>query len=142
PGAPGWVRPAVDEKSTGRAGRLTLRVLRGLTGLLQTVLLTLGGPGVPGQEAGLLQRRTVVDLVLHQRPGDRQAQRAGLARGAAATQVREDVEALRLLGQHQRFAHQLLLHLAREVVLQRPAVQRELAGTRHQPDPDDGLLAA
>src|SRR5262245_13740939 len=57
----------------GRAEQLTLRVLRRLAGLLQTVLLPLLDPRVTGQEAGLLQGRTVLGLVVAQRPGDGQA---------------------------------------------------------------------
>src|SRR6266511_4348271 len=46
------------------------------------------------------------------------------------------------VGGHQRVADQLLMHLAREVVLQRAAVEHKLAGARHEAHPDDGLLAA
>src|SRR5687768_5158844 len=69
----------------GREAWLALRVLRGLTGLLQTVLLALGGAGVTGEEAGLLERGAVIGVVLDERTGDREAQAAGLAGGAAAT---------------------------------------------------------
>src|SRR5258706_15856183 len=48
----------------GRQACLALRVLRGFTGLLQTVLLALGGARVTSQEAGLLERRAVIGVVL------------------------------------------------------------------------------
>src|SRR5690606_24249469 len=72
-------------------GASALAVLRRLAGLLEAVLLPLLGPRVTGQEAGLLQRRTVIGVDLHQRAGDRQAQRARLAADATAAEVAEDV---------------------------------------------------
>src|SRR5690606_29079212 len=44
---------------SSEARRSALAVLRRLAGLLQTGLLALGDAGVPGEETGLLQRRTV-----------------------------------------------------------------------------------
>src|SRR4051795_280369 len=54
-----------------------LGVLRRLAGLLEAVLLALGDAGVAGEEAGLLQRRTVLGLDLGEGTGDRQAQGTG-----------------------------------------------------------------
>src|SRR2546430_925733 len=103
-----------------------LAVLGRLAGLLQTVLLALLDPRVTGEEAGLLQRLPGVAVPLDQRAGDGQAQRAGLPGDAAALEVRPDVERLRLVQDHQRLADELLVHLVREVLLQRLAVQLEL----------------
>lgn len=69
-----------------------LAVLGRLAGLLQAVLLALGGAWITGQEAGLLQRGPVLRRYQNQCPGDTQAQRAGLTRRAAAAQVGKDVE--------------------------------------------------
>jgi len=44
---------------------------------------------------------------------------------AAATQIRDDVERLGLLCDHQRLADELLVHLVREVRLERAPVERE-----------------
>src|SRR5882757_3388450 len=118
-----------------------LAVLGRLAGLLQAVLLTFGGPCVPGEEAGGLERRTVVRVQLDQRPGNAQAQRAGLAGDAAAVQGGQHVVVLHPLGDHQRLLDQLLVHLVREVGRQVLAVEPEAAGARHQPDPHDGFLA-
>ena len=107
-----------------------LAVLGRLAGLLEAVLLALDDPGVAGEEAGLLQRRAVLGVGLDQRAGDRQPQRAGLARRAAAVQVGEDVEALGLLHRDQRLADQLLVELVGEVLLERLAVEPERAGAR------------
>ena len=43
---------------------------------------------------------------------------------------------------HQRSLDQLLVHLVREVGLERAAVQVELAGAGHQAHPHHGFLAA
>src|SRR5439155_5264375 len=58
-----------------RGRHLPLGVLRRLAGLLQPVLLALLDPGVPGQEAGLLQRRAVLRIHQGQCPGHAEAQR-------------------------------------------------------------------
>src|SRR6201999_2054831 len=96
-----WLRPESNRF------RSALAVLRRLTGLLQAVLLALGGTRVTRQEAGLLQRGPVLGLDQDQCPRDRQAQRAGLAGGAAAVQVGEDVEALGPIDGDQRRLDQL-----------------------------------
>src|SRR5579875_292177 len=76
---------SVGRPSVTRAGaRSALGVLRGLAGLLEPVLLALLHPGVPGEEAGLLQRGPALRVDEHQRPGDAQLQGAGLAGDAAA----------------------------------------------------------
>src|ERR1700741_3824628 len=73
-----------------RRDRSALAVLRRLAGLLEAVLLALDGPRVAGQEAGLLQRGPVLRLHQDQRPGDGQAQRAGLTGRAATIEVGMD----------------------------------------------------
>src|SRR5690625_4583919 len=115
--APGIVPRAIVE-----AG-LPLGVLRGLPSLLESRLLPFGRPCITGEEAGLLQGRAVVvpvDLV--QRTSDRQAQGTGLTGVAAAVDAGDDVEAVFDVEENERGVHQLLVHLVREVVLQRAAV--------------------
>src|SRR5882757_5042407 len=112
--------------------RSALRVLRSLTGLLQTVLLALDGARVTREVAGLLQRRPVLGLDDDQRPGDGQTQRARLSGRSATVEVREDVDAFDPVDEHQRSLDQLLVHLVREVLLEAAAVQVELAGAWRQ----------
>src|SRR4051794_3628690 len=128
-----WVAPEA---------RSALAVLRGLAGLLEAVLLPLRGARVTGQEAGLLEGRAVIGVDLDERTGDRETQRARLARNAATVQVGEDVERIRLLDQDQRVLDELLVHLVREVLLEGAAVELELTGARHDAHADDGFLAA
>src|SRR5580693_5225835 len=126
-----------------RAGRgLPLGVLGRLAGLLQAVLLALLDPRVPGQEAGLLQRRAVLRVQQGQRPGHTEAQRARLPGDAAAGDPGHHVELVLRAQGDERLVDELLVHLVREVHIERPAVDRPLAGAGEDADPGDRLLAA
>src|ERR1700733_12237929 len=105
--------------------RSALAVLRRLAGLLETVLLALDGTRVTREEAGLLQRRTVLGLDDDQRPGDGQTQCACLPGRTAAVEVGEDVDGVDPVDRDQRSLDQLLVHLVREVRLEAAAVQQE-----------------
>lgn len=81
-------------RRTSRQRSLTLAVLRGLTGLLETGLLALDRTVVALEEAGLLQGATVVvDVRLVQRTGDTETERTGLTGDAAAGDAGDDVVA-------------------------------------------------
>src|SRR5690348_18504610 len=141
-GAGRALKAAGPAEQRGLPEKLPLGVLRCLPGLLQTVLLALLDPGIPGQEAGLLQRRPVLRVDQGQRPGHAEAQRAGLPGDTAAGDQGHHVElALRAEG-HERLVDQLLVHLVGEVHIERTAVDQPLARARHDADPGDGLLAA
>src|SRR6478672_7675598 len=72
--------PSVPKRRVIQSRRSALRELRGLAGLLETSLLALHDASVAGEQAGLLQGRTVgLDVDGVERTGDAQAQRAGLA---------------------------------------------------------------
>src|SRR4051795_7655394 len=129
------------EEATQRTYRSALGVLRRLAGLLEAVLLALLDPRVTGEEARLLESRTVVGLDLDEGAGDRQAQRAGLPGDATTLEDADDVVLLALLEGHERLTDELLVHLVREVLLEGAAVELELAGAGQQPHADDGLLA-
>src|SRR5208337_1972012 len=125
-----------------RERHLPLGVLRRLPGLLQACLLALLDPGVPGQESGLLQRRAVLRVHQGQRPGHAEAQSARLPGDAAAGDPGHHVEAALRAEEHERLVDQLLMHLVREVHVERPAVDQPLARARGNADPGDRLLAA
>src|SRR4051812_4747415 len=101
-----------------RSPNLTLAVLRSLTGLLQTVLLALRGASVTGEEAGLLQRRTVLSVQDGERAGQAHAQRTGLAGHATAVDAGDDVELVLSAEHDERLVHDLLVDLVREVGVQ------------------------
>src|ERR1700733_16210846 len=132
--------PAVLTRA--RPGGLPLGAMRCLPGLLQAVLLPLLDPGVPGHEAGLLQRRAVLRVDQDQRPGHAEAQRAGLPGDAAAGDPGHHVELALGAQRHERLVDQLLVHLVREVRVERTAVDQPLAGPGEDADPGDRLLAA
>src|SRR5690606_5677721 len=94
-----------------------------------------------GQEAGLLQRRAVLTVMLAERTGDGQAQGPRLSGDTAAAQVGDDVNAFQLVDGGQGLTDQLLVHLAREVVLKLTTVADNLPGSGQDTHPDDGLLA-
>ena len=120
-----------------------LRELRSLAGLLEACLLTLGGAGIAGQEASLLEGRTVsvaVDLVEGARHAE--AQGTGLAGDAAAIDAGDDVEAAVNVEQDEGGLHQLLVQLVGEVVLEGATVDGPLAGAGDEANAGNGLLAA
>src|SRR5215471_1757289 len=127
---------------SGTSGRLALGVLRCLAGLLKAVLLPLLDPRVSGEEARLLQRRAILRVHEDQRAGHAQPQRAGLPGHAAAGDPRDHVETALGAERHEGLIDELLVHLVREVGVERPAVDGPLSGARHDPHPGNGLLAA
>src|SRR5690606_8465023 len=133
--------PSVPKR--GISARSALRELRRLAGLLETGLLALDDASVAREEAGLLEGGTVVLTVdLVERARDREAERTGLARGAAAVDASHDVVRAREAEQRERVGDQLLVQLVGEVLLERTAVDREAARAGDEADASDGLLAA
>src|SRR3546814_6259661 len=70
-----------------------------------------------------------------------QADRTGLAGGASAAGVDEDVEALGVLGQLERLAHDHARGLAAEELVERTLVDGDLAGAAAQEHAGGGGLA-
>src|SRR3546814_14021106 len=94
--------------------------------LVQTDLLALDLACVAGHEARRAQL-ALERLVVHdQRAGDAQADRTGLAGGAAAAGGDEDVEALRVLGPPARLAHDHDPGLRAEAPAEPPHVAADL----------------
>src|SRR5581483_4287552 len=117
----GVAREAVSKAAPG--WRLALAVLRGLAGLLAFL-----DAGVPGQEAGLLQHRAVgLGVGLVQGAGDAQAQRTGLAGDAAAVDAGDHVVAAVELQHVEGLVDLLLVHLVREVRVERATIDLPLA---------------
>src|SRR5690606_31836618 len=73
--------------------------------------------------------------------GDAQADGAGLAGGAAADGGRDDVEVLGVVGQFQRLAHDHARGLAAEELVERTAVDRDVAAALAQEHAGGGGLA-
>src|SRR4029079_2592996 len=81
---------------------LTFTELEALARALLSVLLALLDPRVARQEAFFLQPRPQLEVVLHERARDAEAERAVLSGDAAARDGREDVELIRRFGDGQR----------------------------------------
>src|SRR3954471_11189404 len=129
-------------RTTYRQQRLTLAVLRSLTGLLETGLLALDRTVVALEEAGLLEGAAVVVHVgLVQRAGDTETERTGLTGDTATRDAGDDVVADFELEHLEGLVDFLLVHLVREVVLEGATVDLPLAGARNDPDAGDGVLA-
>src|SRR5450759_790982 len=115
--------------------RSALAVLRSLAGLLETSLLALLDARVAGQHARLLERRPrSLGVSSVERTGDAETQSAGLTRHAATVDARDDVVRPGHSRGLQRLGGDLLVHLVREVVLKRAAIDGPGAGARDQPD--------
>src|SRR5688500_13051774 len=93
---------------------LTLRERGGAARLAQVALRGLDFARVAGHEAGLAQLGLQRFVVLDQRAGDAQTDRAGLAGGAAARCGDDHVELVGVLGQLERLAHDHARGLAAE----------------------------
>src|SRR5690554_5602061 len=134
--------PSVPKRRAMRA-RLTLRVLRSATGLLQTGLLTLNDACVASEEASLLESRAVglvVDLI--EGPSHTQTHCASLPGGAAAGHANVDIELALDVEQRERVVHFLLVKLVGEVCLERAAVDEPLASAGDQAHAGNSLLTA
>src|SRR5690606_24326350 len=136
--------PPLPGPSPGRDGPSSasaLGELRGAAGLVQADLLALDLAGVAGHEAGLAQVGLQRLVVLDQRAGDAQADRTGLAGGAAAGGGDDDVELVDRLGQLERLAHDHARGLAAEELVQRTAVDGDVATALAQEHAGGGGLA-
>src|SRR5882762_3864917 len=84
---------------------LSLRELEALARALLTVLLAFLNARIAGHQARLLQGRPQVGVVQHQSPRNAVANRTGLARGAAARHIDQNVKLVAGLSQIKRLAN-------------------------------------
>lgn len=119
---------------------LALRVLRRATSLMQTSLLTLHRASITSQETGLLQRLTIARAIKIQRTRDSETERARLPGRATTLEIRLNIELTLTIKQRERSLNLLLMQLIREIILQATTIALKLAGTRHEPHPNDRAL--
>src|SRR5207244_6693605 len=119
--------------ASGSSAASALRVLRSLAGLLQPVLLALLLPVVAREQTGSLEGNALIWVELGQGPGDAEAERAGLAGDAPAVDGGIDVVGLGRGRDPQGLGHDRPVGRGREVVLDRTAVDHDLALARAQP---------
>src|SRR5215213_2061957 len=133
--------PSVPNSRRATEGKLALRELRPLAGLLEAGLLALLRACVTREEAAALELATQVRIGLEQGARDAMAQRAGLRRDAAAVELRDHVHARLVSDRLKRLADVALERGAREKVVERLAVDDVLAGARLERHARDGRLA-
>src|SRR5690606_38063382 len=138
----GAMEPIVTPpRSGGASAAFTLGELGRAAGLVQADLLALHLARVAGHEPGAAQLGLVRLVVVRQRAGDAQADRTGLAGGAAAGGGDRDVEALGAVGQRPRLAHAHARGLAAAELVQRTAVDGDVAAALAQEHAGGGGLA-
>ncbi|KAF5300054.1 hypothetical protein FQR65_LT19408 [Abscondita terminalis] len=130
----GAVKPVV-------AGSLALRELGCTTSLVQTNLLTFHFTGITGHEAGLTQFGLQGLVIFDQCAGNAQTNGTGLAGGAAARGGSDDIEIFSGLGQFQRLTHDHAGGLATKKLIQRTAIDGDVAGALAQKHASGGRLA-
>ena len=118
-----------------------MRELRRLAGLVEPGLLALDDACVAREEALALERHPQLGIGLDERTGDPVPHRAGLAGRAAAVDADADVERSLDAGGLQRCERQRAVGGAREVVLERPAVEPRLPVARAKDHARDRRLA-
>src|SRR3954466_5837239 len=116
--------PSVPNSLRAMRKRLALGELRALARLLQAGLLALLRAGVAREEAAALELAAQVRVGLEQGARDAVAQRAGLGADAAAVHAGDDVHAVLVADGLERLADRAAQRLAREVHVQRLAVDR------------------
>src|SRR5690606_9584559 len=119
-----------------------LAELEPLAGTRLARLLALDRARIPRQEAVGPELGTVLLVGAHQRPGNGQAERAGLAGLSPPVHVRLHVERTERIGGREGLLDVLHQRRAREVVSERAAVHVPLAGAGRQVDAGDTGLAA
>src|SRR5574337_161694 len=134
-----------EDLQRGHAGpqqrRSALRELLAPACGMQADLLALDLARVARDEAGLAQRGLERGVVVDQRARDAVAHCAGLAGLAAASHVDRDVEALDMVGQHQRLLGDHDRSLAAEEFGDVAAVDRDLAAALFQKHTGDARFA-
>src|SRR5262249_30175842 len=123
-----------------QAAALPLRELGCFARLVQAGLLALDLAGVAGEEALALERDAEVGVDLDEGAGDAVADRAGVARGAAAVPPDAQVVGARELGGLERRQDHLPMGEPREVRGELLAVDPRLPGPRTEDHPGDGGL--
>jgi len=120
-------RPKARFAPRKRHQNLSFGELEPLAGALLSVLLSFVRARVAGQKAELLQPGPQFRIEFHQGPGNAQTGRARLAGNPAAIGEDQQIELIRGLGGRQRLPHQGARTLRGKVILERAAVNFDLA---------------
>src|SRR5918997_1737960 len=145
PGPPSGTRPRRRGRRpcrrAGATSALALGELRPLAGLLEPGLLALLDARIAREEAAALELRAQVRVRVDECARDAVAQGAGLGGHAAAVELGHDVHAVLVAHGLERLADVALQREAREVLLERAAVDDVGARARLEDHARDGGLA-
>src|SRR6478672_9853749 len=133
--------PSVPKNCRVIAATLALGELGSFTSLVKAGLLALHDAGVTAQEAGSLERLAEIRIGIDERAGDSVPDRSGLAARTAPVHTDADVEGAFDPGDLERRQRQLAVRQAREVGLDRLAVEPGCAVARPQDHARHGRLA-
>src|ERR1700730_14687356 len=87
---------------------------------------------ITGEKSKFLEPLAQLNIELHQRPGDTQTRRSGLAGNTAAIRQNQNVKFVGSLGGKQRLAPRNTQRLGLEIRIERPSVDLDLARSRPQ----------
>src|SRR6476646_471987 len=133
--------PSVPKNCRVIAATLALGELGSFTSLVKAGLLALDDAGVAAQESGSLERLAEIRIGVDQGTGDSVPDRSGLAARTATVDTDSDVEGALDPGDLERRQRQLAVRQAREVGLDRLAVEPGCAVARPQDHARHGRLA-
>ncbi len=122
--------------------RLTLGELRSLTGLLETVLLSLDDSAIDSEIAMSPESRTVLGIGLQKGSGDTEPKGTGLSRIATSDDVGLDVVLALGVGHLEGTSGIENEDLVREVFIDLLAVDDDVSLTRGNVDAGDGRLSS
>src|SRR5258705_13788290 len=120
--------------------KLALGELRRLARLVQAGLLALDDASVTREEALALERDAYLRIRLDERARDTVPDRSGLPRGATARHANAQVVGRRGFGNLERRENHLAMESAREILVERAAVDPCLAVARSQDHAGDRCL--
>src|SRR5436190_774641 len=109
-------------------------------GFLQSRLAALLRARIAREEPTLLELAAQLRIDLRERPGDAVAHGAGLAGDSPTVDTNSNVDLALVAGRQERLAHEGLVLVAREVVLDGPLVDLKLAASGTQDDARDRSL--
>src|SRR5689334_16436578 len=127
-------------QSPRRWHRLALRELEAAARSPLAVLLALLHPAVAGEEAGVTERDFEAVVEPGQRAAEAHDDSPGLSRRSAPVRVHQDVHLAAGVRHLQRAEDRLAVALAREVFVERAAVDLNAAGPGRHADARDGGL--
>src|SRR5690606_10999648 len=122
--------------------QLALAELLATTRLVETDFLTLDFTRIAGNQTRLLERRLGRFVIVDQSAGNAVTHCAGLTAFATAMHIDMEVERLEMAGEHQRLTHDHAAGFTGEILVDRLAIDDDVARTFFQEDTSNRSFAA